>query len=224
MSDRAERATVQSYLNARLLRSGLRSSEPDVNALLSSLEGNAGSEAVVRHDGRWFAGSVGTSPDVLPSSLTEVVSDGEAGRQIVEIDEVPHVVVGVHIAEMGATYYELLSLEDIDESLAALARGLAVGAVIATAMAAVAGWYASGRVLRPLRRMATAVSGIADGSLDTRLDAFGDRGLEPIQYSFNRMADAVEDRIEREHVRREPRAALTAGHDAVVDRDRAPEP
>lgn len=103
------------------------------------------------------------------------------------------------IAESNARYFELVSLEDIDGSLATLARGLAVGAVLATAAAALAGWYASGRVLRPLRRMASAAAGIAEGNLDTRLDAFGDRDLEPMQRSFNRMADTVEDRIAREH-------------------------
>ena len=199
VDDREQRATAQAYLNARLLRSGLRTPDPDVNALLSSLEGNAASGTIARVGGQWYSGSVGAGPDVLPTSLSEAVVDGRAGHQRADVDGVPHVVVGVPIAEVGARYFELVTLEDIDRSLGSLARGLTGGALLATGLAALAGWYASGRILRPLRRMTAAAGGIADGSLDTRLDAFGDRELEPLQQSFNRMADAVEDRIRREH-------------------------
>ena len=199
IDDRQQRVTAQSYVNARLLRSGLRSQQPDVNALLSSLEGNARSQTIARVDGRWFAGSVGIGPDQLPSDLTEVVSEGDAAQQLVDVDGVPHAIVGVPVAEAAAEYYELVSLEDIDGSLDNLARGLAVGASVATVLAAVAGWWASGRVLRPLRRMAAASAGIAEGDLGTRLETLGDPDLGPIQKSFNRMADAVERRVEREH-------------------------
>lgn len=199
VADREERAVAQSYLNARLLRIGLRAREPDISTLLSSLEGNAASRAVASVGGQWFAGSVGVGPDVIPDSLAGVVGDGDAGHQIVSIAGEPHVVVGVPVAEVGAEYYELVSLEDIDGSLGSLGRSLAMGAVFATVSAALAGWYASGRVLRPLRRMAVAAARIADGSLGTRLDAFGDPDLAPMQRSFNRMADAVEERIRREH-------------------------
>ena len=199
VGDREERAVAQSYLNARLLRSALRTPAPDVNALLSSLEGNAGSQAVAAVDGEWFAGSVGVGPDVIPESLAETVAAGDAGHQLAAVSGEPYVVVGVPVAEVGADYFELVSLEDIDDSLRSLGSSLAVGAVFATLVAALAGWYASGRVLRPLRRMAVAAAGIAGGKLGTRLDALGDPDLEPMQRSFNRMADAVEERIRREH-------------------------
>jgi len=199
MSDRQDRANSQAYLNARLLRSGLRSTTPDMSDLLSSLEGNAGSRVIARRNGQWYAGSVGASADDLPSSLRDVVRGGTAGRQRTDIDGLPFVAVGVPIAEASAEYYELVALDDVDGALGALAVGLAVGALAATALAALAGWYASGQVLRPLRRMANASTGIAEGRLHTRLDAFGDPDLMPIQTSFNRMVEAVEHRIEREH-------------------------
>ena len=199
VDERRDSATAQAYLNARLVRSGLRTAVPDVNAILSSLAGNAGSVSLARVDGQWFAGSVGVGPDVLPAALVEAVEEGDAGRTVAAVDDAPHVVVGVPIAEASARYFELVSLEDVDSTLATLARYLGIGAVVAAGLAALAGWYASGRVLRPLRHMAGAASEIADGNLDTRLDVMGDPDLEPLQRSFNRMADAVEERIAREH-------------------------
>lgn len=198
LDERRDRAATQAYLNARLVRSGLRASEPDVGAILASLEGNSSSSAIVRVDGEWFASSVGVDPSLLPESLVEVVRAGQAGRAMTQVGAVPQVVVGVPIAESSAEYFELVSVTDVDETLAALARALTVSAAAATLTAAIVGWYASGRVLRPLRDMAGAASHIADGELDTRLDAVGDPDLEPLQVSFNRMADAVEERIARE--------------------------
>lgn len=198
LDERRERAATQAYLNARLVRSALRADEPDVGAILASLAGNAGSSAVVRVDGEWFASSVGVDPTLLPESLVEVVEAGQAGRAVTRVDGVPQVVAGVPIAEASAEYFELVSVADVDETLTSLARALAVSAAVATLAAAIVGWYASGRVLRPLRHMAGAASHIADGELDTRLDALGDPDLEALQISFNRMADAVEERIARE--------------------------
>jgi signal transduction histidine kinase len=220
VEDRESRAATQAYLNARLLRSSLRTPEPDVAAILSSLEGNAGSTAIALVDGQWFAGSVGYGPDSVPSSLAESVADGLAGRQIAAIDDRPHVVVGVPIAEFDARYFELVPLDDIDDALADLARGLAAGAALATVAGALAGWYASGRVLRPLGRMADAASEIAEGDLHTRVDALGDPDLETLQDSFNRMADSVQERIEREHrftsdVSHEVRSPLAAMLSAI---------
>ena len=199
VDDRQHRATTQAYLNARLLRGSLRAAQADVGAILSSLEGNSGSSAMAMVDARWYAGSVGYGPDDLPSSLAEAVAEGETGSQTALVDDTPHVVVGVPIAEFDARYFELVPLDDIDDALADLARGLTAAALLATLAGAVAGWYASGRVLRPLGRMADAAGEIAAGDLRARVDALGDPDLEPLQNSFNRMADSVQERIEREH-------------------------
>ena len=199
LEERRERATAQAYLNARLVRSGLRASDPDLSAVLSSLEGNVGSSSLTRLGGEWFASSVGVGPDMLPRQLVEVVEGGDTGRVVASIGGAPFVVVGVPIAESTAGYYELVALDDVDSTLRSLARNLLIGAAAATIAAAFVGWYASGRILTPLRRMTRAASAIADGNLATRLDASGDRDLEPLQQSFNRMADAVEERVAREH-------------------------
>jgi len=196
--ERRERATAQAYLNARLVRSGLRASDPDLSAILSSLEGNVGSSSLTRLDGEWFASSVGVGPDLLPRHLVDVVEGGDSGRVVTSIGGSPHVVVGVPIAESTAAYYELVVLDDVDSTLASLARNLFLGAALATIAAALVGWYASGRILTPLTGMARAASSIAAGNLATRLDASGDPDLEPLQQSFNQMADAVEERVARE--------------------------
>lgn len=158
----------------------------------------------------------GVGPDQLPTSLADAVASDVAGWQTTRIDGAAAMAVGVPLPGVTSRYFELTAMDDVDRTLDGLARGLAGGAVLATAAAAGVGWYASGQVLCPLRRVSAAAEGIADGTLDTRLDAVGDPDLEPFQRSFNRMADAVQERIDREirfssdvsHELRSPLAAM----------------
>jgi two-component system, OmpR family, sensor histidine kinase MtrB len=216
--NREDAALRSAYLNARVLRSALRAPDAEPSAVLSSLEGTAGTAVLANVGGEWFAGSVGLGPERLPDPLTERVLDGDAARQLAAVDSEPYVAVGVPVAEGGIAFFELVPLTDVEDALAGLARGLAAGAAGATALAAAAGWYVSGRVLSPLQRMAGAAEEIAGGHLEARLDAVGDPDLEPLERSFNHMADAVQERLEREqrftadvsHELRSPLAAMAS--------------
>lgn len=198
VDERVNSAVERAYLNARLVRSALRTTNPDLTAVLSSLESHAGSSVLARVSGEWFSGSVGVGPEALPASLTEAVADGAAGHQRVVVDDAPHVVVGVPIASADARYFELVAMDDIDRTLDGLADSLTVAAVVSVVAAGALGVYASRGVLRPLRRFATAAERVAEGDLDTRLDTVGDRDLRAIERAFNRMAVAVQERIDRE--------------------------
>jgi two-component system sensor histidine kinase MtrB len=95
---------------------------------------------------------------------------------------------------------------------------LIVGSILATLLATFFGWSTSRRLLRPLSRVADAAGNIAGGGLDTRLEEEPDPDLNRLAGSFNEMADAVQERIEREqrfasdvsHELRSPITALTA--------------
>jgi signal transduction histidine kinase len=81
-------------------------------------------------------------------------------------------------------------------------------------------------VLQPLTRVAFAANQIATGGLDTRLVQEDDSDLDRLVVSFNEMADAVQQRIEREqrfasdvsHELRSPVTALSAAADVLVSR------
>ena len=93
-----------------------------------------------------------------------------------------------------------------------------VGSILAALLATFFGWSTSRRLLRPLSRVADAAGNIASGGLDTRLEEETDPDLNRLAGSFNDMADAVQERIEREqrfasdvsHELRSPITALTA--------------
>jgi signal transduction histidine kinase len=126
--------------------------------------------------------------------------------------------VGVRMEAHDASYFEAFPLGSTETTLRVLATALIVGSILATVLATFFGWSTSRRLLRPLSRVADAASEIASGGLDTRMDEENDPDLNRLAGSFNDMADAVQERIEREqrfasdvsHELRSPITALTA--------------
>jgi signal transduction histidine kinase len=220
--DQRERAAVrQAYVNARLTRTVLRDTEPDVRGLLASLSGGTASDSVVRSRGEWFSTSVSVGPDSVPEDLLRVVSDGHAGHQRYrDADGALQLAVGVPIATADSSYFELFALRELDDTLDVLARSLAFGVLGAALVAATVGRIAAGRLVKPLTPIADAAERIAGGALDTRLTDVEDPDLRRLTEAFNTMASALEARIEREarfaaDVSHELRSPLTAVAAAV---------
>jgi len=230
IQQRQSTAIRQAYVNARLARSVLRTPDPDVPTILASLQTSSGSVAVLNYQERWFASKVGIGPNAVPADLRRKVLAGAVGRQRFTLDGEPQVAVGVPLPAVQAFYFEFSPMTELERSLSLLARALALGAAITALGGAAVGRYASSRVLRPLKGMATAASRISHGALDTRLDA-KDPDLAPLITSFNEMVDALQDRIDREarfasdvsHELRTPLAAIGSAVNIVRRRRHSPE-
>jgi len=179
--------------------------------------GRAAGVRLLHYQGRWFRGDVIAS-ESLPTSLRDAVLAGANGLQHYELDGNPYLVVGVHMGQAEADYFEAFDTSDLARTLGIIGKYLAVGATTTTLVAAGFGLWASRRLLRPLTRVADATGELASGGLDTRLDEETDPDLNQLARSFNNMADAVQSRIEREarfasdvsHELRSPITALTA--------------
>jgi signal transduction histidine kinase len=215
---REETVRQQAYLNARAVRDALEANPLDVRAALAQTQTGADSAIVVRIGSEWFNTSVGVGRNNVPSSLRELVDEGDAGTQNTRISSVPNIGVGVPLTGVQGAYFEFVPVRDLDSTLSLLARALAAAAVVMTGVGAILGRYASSRVLRPVRRMADTASVISAGALDQRLDAEGDSDLEPLVDAFNSMVAALHSRIEREarfasdvsHELRTPLATMAA--------------
>ena len=221
-----ESAVAQAYLNARLVRDGLRTPGGDLGRVLGSLETPASGGVVVRHDGRWFATSLVVGRDALPAELRTRVNEGEPARQRFRLAGQTWVAVGVPIPRVRAQFFEAYSLADVDRTLNVLAYSLAGAALLTTLAGAAIGRWASARVLRPLGTVSDAAAAIASGRLDTRLGPVDDPDLAPLAESFNRMGDAVRERIERDarfasdvsHELRSPLTTLATSLDVLKAR------
>ena len=172
---------------------------------------------------------IGFSVEDLPEQLVESVRSGQSGQQLFADDDgKPWVGVALSLRAHDVGYVEAFPLDNTERTLRVLASALIVGAILATLIATFFGWSTSRRLLRPLSRVADAAGDIASGTLGARLDEETDPDLNRLAGSFNEMADAVQERIEREqrfasdvsHELRSPITALTAAVE-VLDARRA---
>lgn len=218
LSRRNATARQQTYLNARAVRDALRGNPADVQGALAQAQTGAESSVVLRVGNAWFGTSVGVGRREVPASLRSLVASGSSGTQNTDLSSAPNIAVGVPLPSIDGAYFEFVPVQELELTLTRLAQALAAAAVVITLIGAVIGRYASGRVLRPVRRMAAAASGISEGALSERLDADGDSDLEPLVDAFNDMVSALRDRIEREarfasdvsHELRTPLAKMSA--------------
>ncbi len=194
---RVSGARSEAFANARAVRDALRVDPTDVSGALAQAQTGSGS-VVVQSGTGWFGTSVGVGRDEVPVSLRHLVAGGSAGTQFTTLASEPTIAVGLPLPAVKAAYFELDPTRDLDQTLVLLAQALAVAAGVVTVVGAVLGWYAAGRVLRPVRRMAVTAAGIGEGALEEQLDAEGDSDLEPLVDSFNAMVAALRTRIERE--------------------------
>jgi two-component system sensor histidine kinase MtrB len=198
LNERQNAVLRQAFVNASLIRSSLRSPSPDVTQLLGSLDTLPGSLSVLERDGQWYATSISVGEDAIPLRLRRDVLAGRPEMQRFVLQGTPQVVVGVPVPSVQAAYFEVFSLADVARTLRILALALGAAALVTTAAGAVIGRWASGRALRPLAEVSSAAETIAGGRLDTRLGTGEDADLSALAASFNRMADALQERIERE--------------------------
>jgi signal transduction histidine kinase len=218
LSRRNATARQQSYLNARAVRDALLANPADVQGALAQAQTGTESALVLRVGNAWFGTSVGVGRRDVPPSLRTLVASGAAGTQNTDVASTPNIAVGVPLPAIDGAYFEFVPVQELELTLTRLAQVLAAAAIVITVIGAIIGRYASGRVLRPVRRMAVAASGISEGALSERLDAEGDSDLEPLVDAFNDMVSALRGRIEREarfasdvsHELRTPLAKMSA--------------
>ncbi|MFK8023650.1 MAG: ATP-binding protein [Ilumatobacter sp.] len=233
VSERDETAVATAERNKTIVDQSLRSTFPQepapANRALDNL--NVQRYMLWYRDRFWYATPPYNSDNVPPELITQVVDDGEAARQIIRIDGELNIVVGWSLPEIGA-YFEFFPIDDVDSNLADLRVALVLAAAITTGLGVLLGVFASRRAVRPLGTAAQAASAIAGGRLDTRLETTDDPDLTVLTESFNGMAAALEQRVERDarfasdvsHELRSPLMTLAASVEVMeARRDDLPE-
>jgi HAMP domain-containing protein len=219
-NQREDVALRQAFVNASVMRELLRNERLSPNQIIFQVRPDNGGFALYHFnsDDRWFGQSNRFGFSDLPASLRKDVLDGDTSRERFVYGGQPYLAVGVNVAEFDVQYFEVFPLAPLVRSLRVVGGSLVLGSTVAAILAAAVGWSASRRLLRPVSRVADAASELASGGLDTRLEPERDPDLDRLVTSFNDMADAVQDRIEREarfasdvsHELRSPITALSA--------------
>ena len=230
---RDQSALTDVYKNASLVSTDLRSNPTNLSDLLSRLQTLGVERPVLYYRGSWFAPRADFGQNALPESLrTRVTVDGKAARMVPRVRGEPVIAVGIPLPEVDASYFEFSSLSELQSTLSSVGRALIGAGVITTSLGMILSALAARRAVRPLADAAQAAQSIAGGRLDTRLDPTDDPDLRGLATSFNEMAAALQQRVERDarfasdvsHELRSPLMTLAASVEVLqARRDEMPE-
>jgi two-component system sensor histidine kinase MtrB len=192
-----ERVTLaQTTANARQVVEALAGESLTAADVLARLPRETGSTSVLlTDDGEWNTSSLGLGRDELPGTLRERVLDGTPARQRIEVGGTTMLAIGVPLPTEGTAYFEVYSLEELDDTYRVLRTVLAAAALAVVPLSVLVGWRVARPALKPLDDLARAATAVADGDLHTRIDPQGDPALAPLAASFNRTAEALEARL-----------------------------
>lgn len=196
LDQRENAATVIVYQNAGIVQQRVR--DTDSQALLSSLSTPLGAQPILFNGTEYVSLTPEFGQDALPAVLRNTVVGGQPARMRYRLRGNMNLAVGIPIPSENVAYFEIVSLNDLEDTLSALGVSLLGASLVTTLAGAALGWWASRRALRPLTGVATAAMALAAGRLETRVETSDDPDLRPIGASFNDMAQALQDRIERD--------------------------
>jgi two-component system, OmpR family, sensor histidine kinase MtrB len=231
---RDEASVEATRRNAQLVTSSLRGNPPNVQDALDALRGFGVQRPLIwyRPSQDWYGGTGRFQAAVLPEELVQrVVTDAIPARMIVDVAGEANLVVGWPLPDVGA-YFEFFSMADINSTLGSVRLALILAGVITTGLGVMVGVFAAQRSVRPLGAAAQAAKSFASGRLDTRLEVTDDPDLSVLADSFNEMASALQQRVERDarfasdvsHELRSPLMTLSASVEVMeARRDEMPE-
>jgi len=235
IDQRQDSSVARAFANADRLAVELpyASNPTTVLRSLTSLSHPNDANAALLEAGNWYQTDSGAfAAGMIPDSLLQMVEDGQPARLRTPVNGSTQLLVGVPIVGVDAFYFEAIPLNDLQETLDRLAITLLIASLLTTIAGALIGYWASHRVFAPLLDVGTAAGAIAGGRLDTRLPEGVDPDLDLISLPFNEMAQALEDRIERDarfasevsHELRSPLMTLAASVEVLENtRDDLPE-
>jgi two-component system, OmpR family, sensor histidine kinase MtrB len=234
VTQRDEASVEATRRNAQLVTSSLRGNPPNVQDALDALRGFGVQRPLIwyRPSQDWYGGTGRFQATVLPEELVErVVTDAIPARMIIDVAGEANLVVGWPLPDLGA-YFEFFSLADLNSTLGSVRLALILAGVITTGLGVMVGVFAAQRSVRPLGAAAQAAKSFASGRLDTRLEVTEDPDLSVLADSFNEMAAALQQRVERDarfasdvsHELRSPLMTLSASVEVMeARRDEMPE-
>lgn len=197
-NQRVRASTRQTVFGLLFAREFFRDRPADPEELVSLLQIRGDFQTMVVMPDDWFSTSLSLTPAVIPAGLADLVAEERLGHQITHLDRERTLAFGAPLPAPRTDLYLFYSLADIDQAMSVLARVLTVAGFAIVAAAALIAQRAGGRLIRPLGDVSAAAQRVAEGLLETRVPAAGRDEVGLLAESFNRMAAALEEMIQRE--------------------------
>jgi signal transduction histidine kinase len=192
------RSLRESRLAADLIDNTLRAStgRETMSQVLENVQDLEGFHTVLSNGDRTLSSSPQLGAEEVPRELWNAVDGSEPKLSRVELRGVPYLVVAHSLTRSGWEAYFFVSEVELSAGLSRLLTILMRDWVAVTLLAAVLGTLLSRRTLRPVAEASQAAQNLAEGLLDTRLEVEDSDEFGQWAASFNRMADALQEKIE----------------------------
>ncbi len=164
--------------------------------LLAEYQRRGGFDVVAVDEELTFSSSRSVGRRDLPRDIRDEVRAGDLVASDADVDGRAYRVIGGAPRNAAVEVYFFFSKEQLLDGLTELRNTLAVGWVTSLAVSAVFGHTIARRTLRPVRAAAQASHSLAEGLLATRLEPESDDEFGTLAQTFNRMAEALELRID----------------------------
>lgn len=168
----------------------------DFESLLEEFRARAGFETVALVQDLVYSSSPEIGSADIPTALRSPIEPGELAQTTATVDGTPYLVIGGTPVGGTSQLFFFFHRSELLDSLRQFRNVLAVGWLAAVAGAALVGQVVARRTLRPVAHAAEAAQSLADGLLQTRLPAPTDDEFGAWAQSFNRMAAALEEKIQ----------------------------
>jgi signal transduction histidine kinase len=204
----AFRQSAQEHVRLSLLSVPREPSPQGLEERLDDFRQRGGFETVAVFGVTAFSSLPGLGPEDAP--FDELPTGRELVSAEVEADGIPYLVIGATPLRSPVELYFFFPRQALISSLVELRDLLALAWVVAVAAAALFGHLVARRTLRPVKAAARASQSLAEGLLETRLPPASDDEFGAWAESFNRMAEALEAKIEALSLARERERQFTA--------------
>ena len=233
LKERVESAVRQLYRDSDAIAPRLAENAAGAKSALEDLQPPSGTGPLALVRGEWVVPTGESGPAEVPTAVRALVEQQrKPARVLVRVKRGYVLVLGRPLKEADTSFYEVVDVDDLHASLRRISLSFVAGSVVTTALGMLLGAWAASRAVRPLVEAAQAANALATGQLATRLTLTDDRDLRSLSSSFNDMADALQERVERDarftsdvsHELRSPLTTLSASIEVMqARRDEMPE-
>lgn len=225
-NNRVKSSTRQSVFVALFSREFLATNPDRLQRLVSLLQARENFDAMATVGNDWFSTALDLTPEAVPADLRELVARDRFGYQPIRLQAERSLVFGAPLPQGEAQLYLFYSMDDIDATMSLLARVLILSGLAILGVSVLLAQRVSRRILRPLANVSSAARRVAEGLLETRVEALSSDEVGTLAASFNRMTAAFQEMLQRErrfvaavsHELRTPLAALQATSQVLAAR------
>ena len=116
VNQREDSAMVLVFQNARTVQGRVANPDTDQQALLASLSTARGARPILYYDDKYVPLTPEFGQDALPASLRERVISGQAARMRFALRGEMQLAIGIPLPQAHAAYFEIVSLDEWEES------------------------------------------------------------------------------------------------------------